>query len=106
MAPAASVLTVRPDWLNDLLAANDAYVSGHPSFAERLGISGTVTLRFLRLKECILYFLAIEPNRTNYQAEYLAAFDAGHLSELRQKFTPLVQVFYTEGSGEFTLHTG
>jgi|GEM_PF-1983239 len=97
------MLTVRPDWLNDLLATNGAYVSGHPSFAERLGISGAVTLRFLRLKECILYFLTIEPNQPDYQAEYLAAFDADHLNELRQKFTPLVHVFYTEGSAEFTL---
>lgn len=97
------MLTVKPDWLNDLLAANGAYVSGHPSFARRLEISGAVTLRFLRLKECLLYFLAIEPSRPDYQEEFLAAFDAGRLRELRQQFTPLVQVFYTEGSGEFTL---
>lgn len=95
--------TIKQDWLNEALAASGYWVSGHPSFAARLGISGSVTVRFVKLKECVLYFLAIQPSQPDYQAEYLAAFEAGKLRWLRELFAPLVQVFYTEQSSEFDL---
>ena len=97
------MLTRKEDWLNDFLAENGAYVSGHPSFAHQLGISGAVTVRFVKLNECVLYFLAIQPIQPDYQAEYLAAFEDGKLNWLRELFFPLIQVFYTEEGSEFDL---
>lgn len=97
------MLTIKGDWLNDYLAAQGALVSGHPGFARRLGISGAVALRFIKHRSRVLYFLTINPETTDYEAEYLAAFRAGHLSWLREMFAPLVHLFYSESAAEFCL---
>ena len=97
--------TVKNDWLNDLLANHDYHVSGHPTFAEKLGISGEATLRFARLRENIIYFLAIKPvkKKSVYQQEYLDAFRAGKINLFINKFPHLIQLFYAEELSVFNL---
>lgn len=97
------MLTIKGDWLNDFLAVNGSFVSGHASFASRLGISGHVTIRFIMQGKHIVYFLAINPIISNYREEYLLAFKAGYINRLREIFSPLVQVFYFEDKEDFDL---
>ncbi|MDF7811644.1 hypothetical protein [Hymenobacter sp. YC55] len=94
--------TTKQDWLNDALAANGCFVSGHASTERFLGLKGKAEVRFAMLKDgTALYFLTIRSPEPDYREVYWKAFETNMLGWLRSVYQPLIQLFYHDDQEEF-----
>ncbi|HEX8426794.1 hypothetical protein [Hymenobacter sp.] len=94
--------TTKQDWLNDALAANGYFVSGHASTERVLGLKGKAEVRFAMLKDGkAVYFLTIRSPEPNYREMYWKAFETNMLGWLRSIYQPLIQLFYHDDQETF-----